>query len=310
MMPPRPPGIVKPRLPAARPDAAAQHPDAMLTAAQRADYEECGFLVLPGFKSASEVAALKQRALQMVDEFDPAAGASRFSTRDRSLIASQRLLDSAEAMHCFFEEEALDADGRLTVPKAQSINKIGHAMHDLDPVFAAFSKGPALAALAGGLGLARPQVWQSMVIFKQPHIGGEVGWHQDASFFDTEPVTVTTFWFALEDATTDNGCLWAQPGGHRGAAGVLRERYLHEAGTLRMERLSDAPWPSTAQAVPLPVEAGTLIVFHGLLPHYSAPNRSARRRMAYTLHATCGTAAYSPRNWLQRSPALPVRGFA
>jgi phytanoyl-CoA hydroxylase len=57
------------------------------------------------------------------------------------------------------------------------------------------------------------------------------------------------------------------------------------------------------------VEAGTLIVFHGLLPHCSAPNRSPRSRLACTLHATCGTATYSPRNWLQRSAALPVRGF-
>jgi phytanoyl-CoA hydroxylase len=76
-----------------------------------------------------------------------------------------------------------------------------------------------------------------------------------------------------------------------------------------MEPLSRRPWPSTATAQPLPVEAGTLIVFHGLLPHYSAPNRSPRSRMAYTLHATCGTAAYSARNWLQRSASLPVRGF-
>lgn len=282
----------------------------MLTPAQRAAYAEQGYLVLPGFKRPDETAALARRAHELVEAFDPAAGASRFSTRDRSLVADERLLASAEAMHCFFEEEALDADGRLRVPKARSINKIGHAMHDLDPVFSAFSKGPALAALAADLGLVQPQVWQSMVIFKQPEIGGEVGWHQDASFFETEPITVTTFWFAIEDATRDNGCLWAEPGGHRGERGVLRERYVHEAGRLRMETLSTRPWPSTATAVPLPVEAGTLIVFHGLLPHYSAPNRSPRSRMAYTLHATCGTARYAPRNWLQRSAALPVRGFA
>lgn len=290
-------------------DAAAQHPHPMLSTDQRSDYAEQGFLVLPGFKRPHETAALARRAHELVDAFDPAQGASRFSTRDRSLVADERLLASAEAMHCFFEEEALDDAGRLVVPKARSINKIGHAMHDLDPVFGAFSKGPALAALAADLGLARPQVWQSMVIFKQPEIGGEVGWHQDASFFETEPVTVTTFWFAIEDATLDNGCLWAEPGGHRGERGTLRERYVNDAGRLRMERLSDRPWPDRDTAVPLPVEAGTLIVFHGLLPHCSAPNRSPRSRMAYTLHATCGTAAYSPRNWLQRSAALPVRGF-
>ncbi len=281
----------------------------MLTPAQRAAYAEQGFLVLPGFKRADETAALARRAHELVDAFDPAAGASRFSTRDRSLVADERLLASAEAVHCFFEEEALDADGRLVVPKARSINKIGHALHDLDPAFSAFSKGPALAALAAGLGLAQPQVWQSMVIFKQPQIGGEVGWHQDASFFETEPITVTTFWFAIEDATPDNGCLWTEPGGHRGERGTLRERCVHQAGRLCMEKLSALPWPGTDTAVALPVEAGTLIVFHGLLPHYSAPNRSLRSRMAYTLHATCGTARYSPRNWLQRSAALPVRGF-
>jgi phytanoyl-CoA hydroxylase len=281
----------------------------MLTPTQGAAYAEQGFLVLPGFKRADETAALARRAHELVEAFDPAAGASRFSTRNRGLVADERLLASAEAMDCFFEEEALDADGRLVVPKARSINKIGHAMHDLDPVFSAFSKGPVLAALAAALGLVQPQVWQSMVIFKQPAIGGEVGWHQDASFFETEPITVTTFWFAIEDATLDNGCLWAEPGGHRGERGTLRERYVHQAGSLRMEKLSTLPWPGTDTAVALPVEAGTLIVFHGLLPHCSAPNRSPRSRMAYTLHATCGTARYSPRNWLQRSAALPVSGF-
>ena len=55
--------------------------------------------------------------------------------------------------------------------------------------------------------------------------------------------------------------------------------------------------------------AGTLVVFHGLLPHGSAANRSPRSRMACTLHVPDGTAAYAADNWLQRSPALPVRGF-
>ena len=46
-----------------------------------------------------------------------------------------------------------------------------------------------------------------MYIFKQPHIGGEVGCHQDATFLYTDPITVTGFWFAIEDATLENGCL-------------------------------------------------------------------------------------------------------
>ena len=234
----------------------------MFDATQTTAFERQGFLVQPRFKSAAECAGVIERAHALVDAFDPASGASRFSTRDRSLVADARLLASAEQVHCFFEEEALDLEGRLLVPKSRSINKIGHALHDCDPIFDRFSHGPELAALATALGLQQPLVWQSQVIFKQPHIGGEVGWHQDASFFGTTPHTVTTFWFALEDATLENGCLWVQPSGHRGP---LRERYVCEDGRLRMEPLDATPWPGTAQAMPLPVAAGTLVVFHGLL---------------------------------------------
>ncbi|MDO9095566.1 MAG: phytanoyl-CoA dioxygenase family protein [Rubrivivax sp.] len=281
-------------------------PQPTLSAEQAATFHELGYLVLPRFKAADELQSAVQRAHAIVEDFDPSLGASRFSTRDRSLVADARLIASAEQVHCFFEEEALDDNGALQVPKSRSINKIGHALHDRDPVFRRFSHGPELAALAAGLGLLQPQVWQSQIIFKQPHIGGEVGWHQDATFFVTVPHTVTTFWFALEDATPDNGCLWVQPGGHRSP---LREQYVCEDGRLTMQALDRTPWPDRSGALPLPVAAGTLVVFHGLLPHCSAANRSPRSRLAYTLHATCGTAAYSPLNWLQRSADLPVRGF-
>jgi len=281
----------------------------MLSTAQRQAFDDAGYLVLPAFKPAAEIAAVRARAEAIVDAFEPAAGAGVFSTRNQALTADAALIASASQVHCFFEEEALAADGSLAVPKERSINKIGHALHDLDPVFERFSHGPELAALAADLGLAQPRVWQSQLIFKQPAIGGEVRWHQDATFFVTEPVSVTTFWFALEDAALDNGCLWVEPGGHRGARGVLRERFVREGERLRLEVLDRTPWPANAAAVPLPCEAGTLVVFHGLLPHYSAPNRSARRRLAYTLHATDGRSAYAPTNWLQRPASFPPRGF-
>ena len=278
----------------------------MLTPLQIQSWQRDGYLVLPGFKSAAQIAELSDRARAIVDAFEPDAHSGVFSTVDPSRTADEALLASAAEVHCFFEEEAFDAQGRLRQAKALSINKIGHAMHDRDPVFERFSHGPALAELARDLGLAQPQVWQSMYIFKQPGIGGEVGWHQDASFFETEPLSVTTFWFALEDADLHNGCLWVEPGGHRGP---LRERFVRQGRQVRMERLDATPWPGTGRATALPVLAGTLVVFHGLLPHYSAPNRSAQSRHAYTLHATDGRARYSPANWLQRDASLPVRGF-
>jgi phytanoyl-CoA hydroxylase len=280
----------------------------VLAADQIRRYQDDGYVVLPGFKTAAEVAALRERALAIVDAFDPGARRTIFSTTDQARGTGDDFLASAEGILCFFEEEAFGEDGELRQAKALSINKIGHAMHDLDPVFEAFSRGPRMAALARDLGLADAKLWQSMYIFKQPGIGGEVKWHQDATFFDTTPCTVTAFWFALEDATRDNGCLWVEPGGHRGPRGRLRERFVREGSQVRMETLDTTPWPDDALAVPVEVEAGTLVCFHGLLPHYSAPNRSAHSRHAYTLHATDGSSVYSPANWLQRT-TLPLRGF-
>ena len=120
------------------------------------------------------------------------------------------------------------------------------------------------------------------------------------------PVTVTTFWFALEDATLNNGCLWVEVGGQRGP---LRERFVRSGDVVTMEKLDTTPWPDGRTAIPLEVKAGTLVVFHGLLPHYSAPNRSAHSRHAYTLHVTDGLSAYAPTNWIQRGADFPVRGF-
>jgi phytanoyl-CoA hydroxylase len=281
----------------------------MLSAEQRQLWRDEGCLVLPGFKAAPELAALRERALALVEVFEPGAqgGGGVFSTRERARLADAALLASATEVHCFFEEEAVDEAGHLRVTdKRRAINKIGHALHDRDAVFDRFSRDPRLAELVHELGIAEPQLWQSMLIFKQPRIGGEVTWHQDASFLATEPQSVLGLWFALEEATLDNGCLWVDPGGHRGP---LRERYVNEGGRLHMQSLDATPWPAAGQARPLPVPAGTLVVLHGFLPHYSAPNRSAVSRMAYALHVTDGRARYSPQNWLQRGPAWPVRGF-
>jgi phytanoyl-CoA hydroxylase len=143
-----------------------------------------------------------------------------------------------------------------------------------------------------------------MYIFKQPRIGGEVGWHQDDTFLHTTPPTVTGFWMALDDADHDNGCLLVLPGGHRGP---LRQRFRRRGDGLAMEIVDATPWPDV-QPVALEVRRGSLIVLHGRLPHASSANRSSRPRHAYALHLIDGRASYDADNWLQR-PNLPMRGF-
>ena len=245
--------------------------------------------------------------MQMVAEYETGDKVSIFTTNEQSRHSDRYFLESGDKIRLFFEEEAFDSEGDRVQSKEQSINKIGHALHDLYPLFEKFSRKPALQGIVEDLGFTNPLLLQSMFIFKQPRIGGEVGYHQDGTFLFTDPLSVTGFWYALEDANLVNGCLWVIPGGHWNP---LKSRfYRNESGKgTEMEVWDDTPW-ETGKAVPLEVPQGTLVILHGRLPHMSEANRSSRTRHAYTLHLIEAEAHYPEWNWLQRSPNLPLRGF-
>jgi phytanoyl-CoA hydroxylase len=275
---------------------------------QLSQYDRDGFLVIENFTAASDCDRLRERAAELVAGFDPSASVSIFSTREQTRTSDDYFLGSGDQVRFFFEEEAFDRDGHLRHSKERSINKIGHALHDLDPVFNRFSRTEKLAALAADLKYKEPLLVQSMYIFKQPGIGGEVTCHQDATFLYTEPLSVTGLWFALEDATRENGCLWAIPGGHKHG---LKSRFVRageDAAGTRFSVYDETPWPLD-KLVPLEVTKGTLIILDGLLPHLSFVNRSGRSRHAYTLHLIEAAGHYPSDNWLQRSPRMPLRGF-
>jgi phytanoyl-CoA hydroxylase len=262
-------------------------------------YRRDGFLVLRDFLPAADCDALQARAAELVAGFDPGPARTIFSTRDQGHARDHYFQESGGAIRFFFEEEA------TAEPVPLALNKIGHALHDLDPVFDRISRQPRIAKLAATLGFAEPLLLQSMYLFKQPHIGGEVGWHQDATYLYTTPITVTGLWIALDDADRDNGCLMALPGAHRGP---LRHRFHRGDDGFVTDTVDATPWPAV-QPVALEARRGTLVVLHGLLPHASAPNRSTRPRHAYALHLIDARADYAADNWLQR-PELPLRGFS
>ena len=283
----------------------------MLTAEQIATYHRDGFLVIEGFASPEACADLRARAVEIVEEWQPSEQRTIFTTEQQDRQSNREFLSSGSRTWCFFEEEAFDTDGSLRQAKHLSINKVGHATHDLDPVFERFTYTPELVEVAAGLGLPDALALQSMYIFKQPSIGGEVACHQDATFLYTDPMTVTGFWFAIEDATLENGCLWAAPGGHR--QGGLRQVFKRDGdmsdddGTV-FEQLDPTPLPVPPDDLaPLPVPAGTLVVLHGLLPHWSGPNRSPDSRHAYSVHCISAAADYPEWNWLHRSADMPLR---
>src|SRR5712664_443977 len=277
-----------------------------LSATQIAQYDRDGFLVLEHFVDDEACDRLRARAEELVRDFDPQGVVTIFRTQEQTRTSDDYFLESGDKIRFFFEENAFHPDGTLRQSKEQSINKIGHALHDLDPIFDKFSRTPAIKQVVFDLGNVHPLLLQSMYIFKQPRIGGEVTCHHDATFLYTEPLRLVGLWFALEDATIENGCLWAIPGGHNVG---LKSRFMRaEGGGTRFEVFDDQPWPEE-KLQPLEVRKGTLIVLHGLLPHLSRENRSSRSRHAYTLHVIDASAHYPSDNWLRRSAEMPLRGF-
>jgi len=280
-----------------------------LTRDQVDQFERVGFLALPGFATKEQVSNMMQRANEMVEAWDPELEKRRFSvfsTKEEQAHAKDAyFLDSASEVNYFFEEKAFDAQGALQTPKALSLNKIGHAMHDLDPVFRAFTRSPPVSAVLRSLGYRRPLPVQSMYIFKQPNIGGEVSPHQDSTFLYTDPPSCLGLWLALEDANVSNGCLWGLPGVHK--QGLARRfRRLPEGG-VGFDKPSPDWMARREEFVPIECEAGTLVLLHGANVHYSAENTSPVSRHSWSLHVVESAAGWvwPHDNWAQRRADFP-----
>ena len=271
----------------------------MLTEEQVHHYHTQGYLVLEKAIAEEHIVKLKAAALELVDQFDIDSHRTVFKTNDRDAGRDEYFFDSAENSHCFLEEDALDSEGNLLKPARLAINKFGHAMHDLDPAFKSFCQMPLFGQLLRDIGYQQPLLWQTMYIFKQPHIGGEVRWHQDASYLISDPVSVTGIWIAIEDANRDNGCLWVQPGGHRSKLREIYEVDWEKRKGVLSER-NNTPWPTSDDAIAVEVPLGSVVIFHDHMPHYSSQNLSEHSRHAFTLHVSEKSSHWSEKNWLQR----------
>ena len=266
-------------------------------------WDEEGFLVIEQFYDSSECDNLRNRSKELINDFAHSSVRSIFDTNNQKHSEDNYFLESGDKIRFFFEKNAFDKNGKLNNSIDLVINKIGHALHDLDSVFFNFSHREELNNIALSIGISSPKLLQSMYIFKQPHIGGEVTCHQDSTFLYTKPESAVGFWVALEDATIENGCLWVARRRHKGP---LRKLFTKINGNMQMITLDSTPFEKTDTAVK--VKKGSLVLLHGRLPHYSCENKSKKSRHAYSLHIIDGNSVYPKENWLQR-PSMPLKGF-
>lgn len=271
-------------------------------------YDAYGYLVLTGHQPVSSVVSIKGVAEGIMRDFLSdlcrLSDASTFTTSDEQAqkLRNDDFLQSASGVSCFVEEEESKSESENGNSK-KAVNKIGHALHDLQPTFEEFSRGPNVSVVAHAL-LYNPVPVQSMYIVKGAKVGGEVRPHRDATFLmpvSGRAADCIGLWWAVEDATMHNGCLWVVPGSHRDP---VTRRFVRSGNQLDFvgDELNEA---ADADYLPVEVRAGDLVVLHGNVLHKSEHNASDRSRHAYSVHVVRD--GLKADCWLRRSEGVEFR---
>ncbi len=129
------------------------------------------------------------------------------------------------------------------------------------------------------------KMFRNSLLLKPPEVGSVKGMHQDSPYWPIAPMDLCSCWFALDDATPENGTMAVIPGGH--TRGPLPHVNVTD------DFVVDERYYDMAETVVTPIRAGGGLFFHSLIPHYTAPNRSTKWRRAIALSYMSAQSTYT-----------------
>ncbi|KAG6811142.1 hypothetical protein H0H92_008797 [Tricholoma furcatifolium] len=267
------------------------------------------YLLVPGFLDTNQTNVLLARAKQLLDEFDlDGHPLTKFTTSDKDHVGDDYFLNSGDKIRYFLEEDAVDKNGKLTREKSKAVNKIGHALHELDPVFRKVTlENEKLKTLVKDLRFHRDPVGEFLTTLG--YVAPQLTQGAALQSMYTDPPTALGFWIALEKCTPENGALSFLPGSHLTAPITKRFVRLPDGGTGFEELIPagiELP-PHNGKYILEACNPGDLVLIHGSVLHKSERNTSPHTRFAYTFHMIDSPpfALYDNKNWLQPTPAKP-----
>jgi phytanoyl-CoA hydroxylase len=215
---------------------------------QIAAYRENGFLAIPDFLDADELATWRR----VTDE------------------AVALRIGNAQGLSNTGDEGFGDAFYRKVFTQCLRLADIHAGMREL--IYDA-----RIAEMVGTLaGVDGIRVWHDQALFKPPY-GNGTAWHLDTPYWSFHSRDALSIWIALDDATLENGCMWYVPGSHKTAAfdnvGI---------GQNMGDLFNIYPQWKTIAPVPVPLPAGGAAIHNGLCAHGAGANMTNKPRRAMT----------------------------
>jgi ectoine hydroxylase-related dioxygenase (phytanoyl-CoA dioxygenase family) len=198
-----------------------------------------------------------------------------------------------------FDREVLEflrqqPEGRFHIAGVDTVSIAIHLVNR-STVLRDFCAAPLFADLCHDLLGPDSRLYWEQAVYKQPHGAEPVLWHQDNGYTYVEPQAYLTCWVALTDATLENGCVWVLPGVHRTGT-------VAHVNTPIGFQCCESP----DGAVPVPVKAGSIVVFSSLTPHATGHNTTDEVRKAYIVQFAPDGAVALQGDPVQGAPAARV----